>query len=88
MPSNHPRPPRHNPMVHRDIHIVNNRPSHMHRPPPIRRYRRPVINNTYVDRTRYVRRPNKENSDNNWMWIIIGILIFFNIVLSIMYVKK
>jgi len=87
-PFNGGRPPKQNPIVHRDIHIVNNRPSHMNRPLPAKKYRRPVINNTYIDKSRYVRRPRKQNNDNNWLWIIIGILIFFNIVLSVMYVSK
>ena len=81
--------------VHRDIHIVNNRPRPINRHRPINRPlhmnipRRPVVNNTYVNKTKYVRHPRrKQNDDNNWMWIIIGILIFLNIVLSVMYVRK
>ena len=100
-PREQPRPrqqqPRENINVHRDIHIVNNRPtnrpSNRHRPinRPLHMNipRRPVVNNTYVNKTKYVRHPRrKQNNDNNWMWIIIGILIFLNIVLSVMYVRK
>lgn len=83
--SNHPRPPKHNPIVHRDIHIINNRPSHMHRQQPLRRHHsRPITSNTYIN----TKRNRKESNNNNLLWIIIGILIFFNILLSIMYVKK
>ena len=83
--------------VHRDIHIVNNGPRQLvnNRPrqvinrPRHMNIQRPVVNNTYVNKTKYVKHSRKkQNDDNNWLWIIIGILIFLNIVLSVMYVRK
>ena len=72
--------------IHRDIHIVS--PRVMNRPPHMNRPRR-IVNNTYINKSRHVRHPRKkQNDDSNWLWIIIGILILMNIVLSVMYVRK